>query len=246
MKNKRKKSPSVKIKSDVKTNKIKTTYQKNIAKGKEKAFSELDKLFDELSKYYGKRGKVLKSKLRSNKAKAAYNELLKQIEALGSAPKRAAKSKEVQVNETAEKLSDYFGMSGAHAKEAAEIFVNVTLPVASLGYKPSEVVLILAEAGFDANTITNILNYIDREIEFRTPDEMKKFRTEDDIYMFVSHMSSIKQLAPDIPAEDIIKLSEQMLMYDLDNYDEVINEYREDAEGIWNDEEDDEDGESEE
>lgn len=246
MKNKRKKSPSVKIKSDVKTNKIKTTYQKNIAKGKEKAFSELDKLFDELSKYYGKRGKVLKSKLRSNKAKAAYNELLKQIEALGSAPKRAAKSKEVQVNETAEKLSDYFGMSGAHAKEAAEIFVNVTLPVASLGYKPSEVVLILAEAGFDANTITNILNYIDREIEFRTPDEMKKFRTEDDIYMFVSHMSSIKQLAPDIPAEDIIKLSEQMLVYDLDNYDEVINEYRKDTEGIWNDEEDDEDGESEE
>lgn len=245
MKNKRKKSPSVKIRSDARTSRIRSTYQKNIAKGKEKAFSELDKLFEELSKYYGKRGKVLKSKLRSNKAKASYNELLKKIESLGTAPKRAAKSKEVQVNETAEQLSDYFGMTGAHAKEAAEIFVNQTLPVASLGYKPSEVVLILAEAGFDSNTILNILNYIDREIEFRTPDEMKKFRTEDDIYKFVSHMASLKQLAPDIPTEDIIKLSEQMLMYDLDNYDEVINEYRKDTENIWNDEYD-EDGESEE
>ena len=70
----KKKITSVKIKSDKNVKKIKQRYSGNIEKGKEKALKDLDKLFEDLNSYYGKRGKPLKSKLRSNKAKAAYEE----------------------------------------------------------------------------------------------------------------------------------------------------------------------------
>ena len=239
MKSKRKKNPSLKIKSDKNVKKIQQRYAAGVEKGKEKALKDLDKLFEDLGSYYGKRGKPLKSKLRSNKAKAAYNEILKQIEALGSAPKRAAKAKEVQVEEATQQLSDYFGMTGEHAKAAAEIFVNNTMPAVIKAYNPSDIVLTLADAGFNSETILDILKYIDREIEFSTPDEMKKFRSEDDIYMFVSHIASIYELDNTIPVEDIIKLSEQMLMYDLNDYDSVIEQYHNDERNIW-DEEDEE------
>lgn len=240
MKNKRKTSGSVKIRSDNKTKVIAERYRRSVEAGKEKASKDLDKLLDELSKYYGKRGNVLKHKVRSKKARSRYNELLKEISKFSSKAKRAAKTKEQQTSETADKVANYFGMTGEHAKEAADIFVNYTLPVIP-GFSTSEAVLALADAGFDSSTINNILQYLNNEVNFRTPDEMKKFQTEDDLNMFISHISNLYELDKDIPMEDLIKLSEQMVNYDLNDYEEVIEGYYKDDSDLWDDEEDDED-----
>lgn len=241
MKNKRKTTKSVKIRSDNTVKKISERYKRSVESGKEKASKDLDKLLDELSKYYGKKGNVLKHKVRSKKARSRYNELLKEISKFSSKAKRAAKTKEQQTTETADKVANYFGMTGEHAKEAADIFVNYTLPVIP-GFSTSEAVLALADAGFDSSTINNILQYLNNEVNFRTPDEMKKFQTEDDLNMFISHISNLYELDKDVPMEDLIKLSEQMVNYDLNDYEEVLEEYYRDDSDLWDDfEEDDED-----
>lgn len=239
MKNKRKTTKSVKIRSDNAVKKISERYRRSVEAGKEKASKDLDKLLNELSKYYGKRGNVLKHKVRSKKARSRYNELLKEISKFSSKAKRAAKTKEQQTSETADKVANYFGMTGEHAKEAADIFVNYTMPIIP-GFSTSEAVLALADAGFDSSTINNILQYLNNEVNFRTPDEMKKFQTEDDLNMFISHISNLYELDKDIPMEDLIKLSEQMVNYDLNDYEDVIEEYYRDDSDLW-DEEDDED-----
>lgn len=239
VKNKRKTTKSVKIRSDNAVKKITERYRRSVEAGKEKASKDLDKLLDELSKYYGKKGNVLKHKVRSKKARSRYNELLKEISKYSSKAKRAAKTKEQQTSETADKVANYFGMTGEHAKEAADIFVNYTMPVIP-GFSTSEAVLALADAGFDSSTINNILQYLNNEVNFRTPDEMKKFQTEDDLNMFISHLSNLYELDKDIPMEDLIKLSEQMVNYDLNDYEDVIEEYYRDDSDLW-DEEDDED-----
>lgn len=240
MKNKRKTTKSVKIRSDNAVKKISKRYRRSVEAGKEKASKDLDKLLDELSKYYGKRGNVLKHKVRSKKARSRYNELLKEISKFSSKAKRAAKTKEQQTTETADKVANYFGMTGEHAKEAADIFVNYTMPIIP-GFSTSEAVLALADAGFDSSTINNILQYLNNEVNFRTPDEMKKFQTEDDLNMFISHISNLYELDKDIPMEDLIKLSEQMVNYDLNDYEEVIEGYYKDDSDLWDDFEEDED-----
>lgn len=239
MKNKKRKTKQTKIRSDNKIQKISERYRRSVEKGKEKASKDLDKLLSDLNQYYGKRGKLLKSKVKSEKQRKKYNELLKEIEKYSSKAKREAVKTETQISETASKLTNYFGMTGEHAAAAADIFVNRTMPIAARGYKPSQVVLTLADSGFDADAIENILNYIERDLEFNTPDEMKAFREEDDIYMFVSHMANLKELDPEIAVEDIIKLADQMTRYDLDDYDNVIEDYRKESD-IWDDEEDEE------
>lgn len=240
VKNKRKTTKSVKIRSDNAVKKISERYRRSVEAGKEKASKDLDKLLDELSKYYGKRGNVLKHNVRSKKARSRYNDLLKEISKYSSKAKRAAKTKEQQTSETADKVANYFGMTGEHAKEAADIFVNYTMPIIP-GFSTSEAVLALADAGFDSSTINNILQYLNNEVNFRTPDEMKKFQTEDDLNMFISHISNLYELDKDIPMEDLIKLSEQMVNYDLNDYEEVIEGYYKDDSDLWDDFEEDED-----
>lgn len=240
MKNKRKTTKSVKITSDNVVKKISERYKRSVEAGKEKASKDLDKLLDELSKYYGKKGNVLKHKVRSKKARSRYNDLLKEISKYSSKAKRAAITKEQQTTETASNVANYFGMSGEHAAAAADIFVNYTLPIIP-GFSTSEAVLALADSGFDSDSIRNILQYLDKEVNFRTPDEMKQFQTEDDLNMFISHISNLHELDSDIPMEDLIKLSEQMVNYDLNDYEEIIEDYRENENDIWYEDEEDED-----
>ena len=240
MKSKKNKIRTVKIRSDKTIKKISERYKRSVESGKEKASKDLDKLLKDLSEFYGKRGGLLKSKTRSNKQKNRYNELLKEIEKLSSKGKRAAKTKEQQTVETGEKLANALGMSGKHAAEAADIFVNYTMPVIP-GFSTSEAVLAMADAGLDSNSIKNILDYLNKEVNYRTPDEMQIFTTEDDLNMFVSHLTNLYEFDSSIPMQDLIKLSEQMTQYDLNDYDSVIEDYHTEDLDLW----DEEDGEDE-
>lgn len=227
----KRRSPKVKIRSQRKVNEIKRVYESNVSKKKEYRSGTLDKLYEDLSKYQTKKGDPAKSKLRSNKARIEYNRILDEIAALGSAPKRKA----LAIEGTSNKLAKAFNLTGAGAQTAASVFVNNTLPVIP-GVNTSDMVLSLADSGFSEDAIYRTLNYLKDDINMKTPDEMKKFAEEDDINMFITHVCNLHETDPEIPETDVILLAEQMVNYDLDDYDNTIAEYYEDQE-----EEEDED-----
>lgn len=221
---------SVKIRSGRAAGQIKERYERSVSRG-EGRLGKLDKLFEDLQKYQNKNGSLSKTKLRSNKAKEDYNRLLKEIDSLGSKKKRQIE----RVNETADVVAKNFNITGKNATAAAEAFVSNALPVIP-GFATSEAVLALAESGFDSESIFKILNYLKDDIDMKTPDEMKHFLSEDDMNMFITNVCNLHELAPDIPNGDVILMAEQMVSYDLDDYDSMISEYYEE-----NDEEYDED-----
>lgn len=221
----RKKTRSPKIRSSRSAGLIKERYERSVSKGKEGRLWKLDKLFEDLQKYQTKKGLPSKSKLRSNKAKEDYNRLIKEINDLSSKAKRQSE----RIDETADRIAKNFNITGKNASAAAEVFVSNALP-AIPGFSTSEAVLALADSGFDADSIYKILNYLNDDINMRTPDEMKHFAEEDDMNMFISHVCNLHESDPDIPNGDIILMAQQMVDYDLNDYDNMISEYYEDKE----------------
>lgn len=218
----RKKTRSPKIRSSRAASQIKERYERSVSRGKEGRLGKLDKLFEDLQKYQTKKGAPSKTKLRSNKAKEDYNRLLKEINELGTKQKRQNE----RIDETAEVIAKNFNITGKNAAAAAEAFVSNALPVIP-GFNTSEAVLALAESGFDPDSIYKILNYLRDDINMRTPDEMKKFTSEDDMNMFITHVCNLHEMDPEIPNGDIMLIAQQMVDYDLDNYDTAIDEYYE-------------------
>jgi len=229
----KRKKKSMKIRSSRSAGKIKERYERSVSRGKEGRLGKLDKLFEDLQKYQTKKGLPSKSKLRSNKAKEDYNRLLKEIEKLGTAKKRAAE----RIDETAAVIAKNFNIEGKNASAAAEVFVSNTLPSIP-GFSTSEAVLALADSGFDADSIYKILNYLKDDINMSTPDEMKHFAEEDDMNMFITHVCNLHDLAPDIPNGDIILMAQQMVDYDMNDYESAIDEYYEEQEEEEDEEED--------
>jgi hypothetical protein len=216
----KRKKKSMKIRSSRSAGKIKERYERSVSKGKEGRLGKLDKLFEDLQKYQTKTGLPSKSKLRSNKAKEDYNRLLKEIEKLGTFKKRNTE----RIDETAAVVAKNFNIEGKNAAAAAEVFVSNTLPEIP-GFSTSEAVLALADSGFDADSIYKILNYLKDDINMSTPDEMKHFAEEDDMNMFITHVCNLHELAPDIPNGDIILMAQQMVDYDMNDYESTIDEY---------------------
>lgn len=229
----KRKKKSMKIRSSRSASSIRERYERSVSKGKEGRLGKLDKLFEDLQKYQTKKGAPSKSKLRSNKAKEDYNRLLKEINDLGTKQKRQNE----RIDETAAVVAKNFGIEGKNASAAAEVFVSNTLPSIP-GFSTSEAVLALAESGFDADSIFKILNYLKDDIDMKTPDEMKHFAEEDDLNMFITHVCNLHEKAPDIPNGDVILMAQQMVDYNLNNYDAAIDEYYEEQEEDDEDEED--------
>lgn len=230
----RKKKRSVRVRSQRSAEKIRERYERRVSGKKEGRLGKLDDLFKELSKYQTKKGAPSKSKLRSNKAKEDYNRILKEIGDLGTAAKRQSE----RIDSTAEKIAKNFNIEGKNATAAAEVFVSNALPSIP-GFSTSEAVLALAESGFDPDSIFKILNYLKEDSEMKTPDEMKRFASEDDMNMFVTHVCNIHELAPEIPNGDVILMAQQMVDYDLNDYESTISEYYEEEESEDDFDEDD-------
>ena len=212
---------------------IKERYERSVSKKKEGRLGTLENLFKDLEKYQTKSGNVDRRKLRSDKAKEDYNRLVREIQSLGTVKKRKAQ----KVTETKDVIQNNFRITGSQAGVAAQIFVENILPEIP-GFATSEAVMSLSESGFDVDTIYKILNYMADDINLRTPDEMKKFRKEDDLDMFITHCCNLHELAPDIPSGDIILLAQHMTDLGFNNYEATIEEYNKEQE---NDEEDEED-----
>lgn len=221
----KKKRRSSRAYSYKKANKIRESYQRSVSKKKEGHLGKLEKMFEELEKYQTKKGTPDRRKLKSNKALEDYNKLVRDIESLGSRAKRDAE----RIDETAAVVAKNFNIEGKNAAAAAQIFVENTLPEIP-GFATSEAVLSLSDSGFDVDTIYKILNYLNDDINMRTPDEMKHFKNEDDLNMFISNCCNLHELAPDIPSGDIILMAQEMVRLDFNNYEGQIEQYRKEQE----------------
>ena len=230
----KKRKRSVRVLSGRSASKIRERYESRVSRKKEGRLGVLDDLFNELSKYQTKKGTAAKSKLRSNKSREDYNRILKEIENFGTASKRQAE----RIDETAERIAKNFNITGNDATAAASVFVSNALPEIP-GFATSEAVLALAESGFDADSIFKILNYLKDDISMRTPDEMKKFNNEDKMSLFITHACNLHETDPEIPNGDIILLAQQMTDYNLNNYQNVIDEYHNEEDEEDEDEDDD-------
>lgn len=208
------------------------TYLKNLQKGTEKHYSEADNAIDVISKYLNKDGSISKTKTRSRKAKEALNAAVSAYNELsGSKSKRQTNRYNQTVKETADKIQkqNFFhkgggAFGGLKSETAARVFMNYTLPKFKEA-KTSEMVLALVDSGYSEGDIYDILSYLDKEINMSTPDDLSAFTSEDDITVFIDHMVNLHDMNPDIPTDDVIMMAEQMTNYDLDDYENIINDW---------------------
>lgn len=210
------------------------TYQKNLQKGTEKHYSEADKAIDTIQKYLNKDGSISKSKTRTKKAKEALNAAVNDYNRLaGTKTKRSTNRYNQTVKETADKIQkqDFFHKSsgggvfgGLKSETAARIFMDNTLPKFKQ-FSTSEAVLALIDSGFSEGDIYDILDYLNTDLNMSTPDELSKFASDDDVTVFIDHIVNLHDTDPDIPADDIIMMAQQMTDYGLDDYDSVINDW---------------------
>lgn len=220
--------------------KIAEKYRSNVEKGVESSVKELDALLDQLSKYQNKSGTVSKSKTRSKKAQKAVRDLLKNINQYKTAKARQKNNKAIA--EASQTLQKALGLSGAAGKAAAETFMKYTKGVIKV-IRESEVILALAQADFDADSIMNIMEYISSQLEASVPDEMRKFVSEDDVSLFISNLENLNYLYQDLSTEEKIKIADMMQQYGFDNVDDAVERYfaDEDSFGSPYDEDEDDD-----
>lgn len=220
--------------------KIAEKYRSNVEKGVESSVKELDALLDQLSKYQNKSGTVSKSKTRSKKAQKAVRDLLKEINQYKTAKARQKNNKAIA--EASETLQKALGLTGAAGRAAAETFMKYTKGVIKV-IRESEVILALAQADFDADSIMNIMEYISSQLEASVPDEMRKFVSEDDVSLFISNLENLNYLHPDLTTEEKIKIADMMQQYGFDNVDDAAERYfaDEDSFGSPYDEDEDDD-----
>lgn len=202
--------------------KIAEKYRSNVEKGVESSVKELDALLDQLSKYQNKSGTVSKSKTRSKKAQKAVKDLLKEINQFNTAKARQKNNKAIA--EASQTLQKALGLSGAAGRSAAETFMKYTKGVIKV-IRESEVILALAQADFDADSIMNIMQYIQSQLEASVPDEMRKFVSEDDVSLFISNLENLNYLYPDLSTEEKIKIADMMQQYGFDNVDDAVERY---------------------
>lgn len=209
--------------------KITEKYRSNVEKGVESSVKELDQLLDQLSKYQNKSGTISKSKTRSKKAQKAVKELLKEISQYKTQKARQKNNKAIA--EASQTLQKALGLSGAAGRSAAETFMKYTKGVIKV-IRESEVILALAQADFDADSIMNIMLYIQSQLEASVPDEMRKFVSEDDVSLFISNLENLNYLYPDLSTEEKIKIADMMQQYGFDNVDDAVERYFSDDESF--------------
>lgn len=209
------------------------TYEKNVQKGTEKKYSEADKALDDIKKFLNKNGTISKTKTKSKKAKAAFNEAVAKYNSIAASKKLRQKNLyERNVSGAAESLKKQGHFSGAGSEEkarrAAEIFQRKTKP-AFKQFSWSEAVLILTDSGFDEAGIDDIMDYLSSQLNFDTPDEMQVFRSDDDITVFLDHVANLRSEAEDMGCEystsEYILMANRMLEYGFDDYESTLEDW---------------------
>lgn len=195
-------------------------YTANVASGAELNYDPFNEALSELKQFLNKDGTVSKSKTRSKKAKAALNEAAANVLDIGSSKrKRKRNKKNYQIGQAADVLSQKkFKGDMSAASTAAQVFYSKTWDKVSKNIN-SDFIITLSEAGFNMNQIFDIAKYMNKEIEKKGPAELKKFVSEDEASMFVSHVANLHELFPEMTADDAIAIADRMTEYGFDNYE---------------------------
>lgn len=212
--------------------KIAEKYRQNVEKAVEKSFKEMDDLLIILAKYQNKSGTISKSKTRSKRSQQIVKETLKELKKFQTKKARVNfRDEKYVIPETQKRLeqNQTLGLSGAGAAAAAQVFVRWTSQILPKHFM-SELILALADSNYTGDDIMNILKYLQSTMNSQVPTEMNKFTSEDDVSLFVSNLSNIHELNPEIPTEDAIKIADMMNYYGFDNVEDAIERYYEDEE----------------
>lgn len=195
-------------------------YTANVASGAELNYDPFNEALAEMKQFLNKDGSVSKRKTRSKKAKAALNEAAAKILDLGSSKrKRQRNKKNYQTAQAAEVLAQKkFSGDMSQASTAAQVFYSKTWDKLSKNIN-SDFIITLSESGFNMNEIFDIASYMNKEINKKVPDSQKQFLTEDEASMFVSHVSNLRELFPEMSASDAIEIANHMTDYGFDNYE---------------------------
>lgn len=195
-------------------------YTVNVASGAELNYDPFNDALSELKQFLNKDGTVSKSKTRSKKAKAALNEAAANVLDIGSSKrKRKRNKKNYQIGQAADVLSQKkFKGDMSAASTAAQVFYSKTWDKVSKNIN-SDFIITLSEAGFNMNQIFDIAKYMNKEIEKKRPAELKKFVSEDEASLFVSHVANLHELFPEMTADDAIAIADRMTEYGFNNYE---------------------------
>ena len=195
-------------------------YTANVAAGSELNFDPFNEALAEMKQFLNKDGSVSKRKTRSKKAKAALNEAAAKVLDIGSSKrKRQRNKKNYQTAQAADVLAQKkFKGDMSAASTAAQVFYSRTWDKLSKNIN-SDFIITLSESGFNINEIFDIARYMNKEINSKVPEAQKKFIDEDEASLFVSHVSNLRELFPEMTADDAIAIADRMTEYGFDNYE---------------------------
>lgn len=195
-------------------------YTANVASGSELNYDPFNDALAEMKQFLNKNGSVSKRKTRSKKARAALNEAAAKVLDIGSSKrKRQRNRKNYQTAQAAEVLAQKkFKGDMSQASTAAQVFYSKTWDKLSKNIN-SDFIITLSESGFNMNEIFDIASYMNKEINKKVPDSQKQFLTEDEASMFVSHVSNLHEMFPEMSSSDAIEIASRMTEYGFDNYE---------------------------
>lgn len=195
-------------------------YTENVAAGAELDFDPFNEALAEMKQFLNKDGTVSKRKTRSKKAKAALNEAAAKVLDIGSSKRKRQRNKRnYQTAQAADVLAQKkFRGDMSAASTAAQVFYSRTWDKLSKNIN-SDFIITLSESGFNINEIFDIARYMNKEINSKVPEAQKKFVKEDDASLFVSHVSNLRELFPEMSADDAIAIADRMTEYGFDNYE---------------------------
>lgn len=201
-------------------------YTANVASGSELNYDPFNDAFAEMKQFLNKDGSVSKRKTRSKKAKAALNEAAAKVLEVGSSKrKRQRNKKNYQTAQAADVLSQKkFNGDMSAASTAAQVFYSHTWDKLSKNIN-SDFIITLSESGFNINEIFDIARFMNKEINRKVPEGQRKFIKEDEASMFVSHVSNLRELFPEMTADDAIAIADRMTEYGFDNYEYVAAQW---------------------
>lgn len=217
-----KKKNTIKIKNAAVNKAVKAAeeYVNNVASGAELNFDPFNEAVAEMKQFLNKDGSVSKRKTRSKKAKAALNEAAAKVLEIGSSKRRRKQNKKnYQIGQAQEALAKKkFSGDMSAASTAAQVFYSKTWDKLNKNIN-SDFIITLSESGFNINEIFDIAKYMKTEITRKVPAEQKEFLKEDEASLFVSHVSNLRELFPEMTADDAIAIADRMTKYGFNNYE---------------------------
>lgn len=200
-------------------------YDRNIESGKESRYKPFAEAGDEIKKFLNKDGSVSKTKTRTKKAKQELQNAVNKVLKLGPTIKERERNRfnyyaAGAASQMKQKVAVFKG-NETKARQAAEIFAHRTWDVLKKRLN-SDIIITLSDSGFESSQIWDVLDYIVDELDKDVPDNKKRFKSEDDISVFVDHMANLHTLYPEMDEAEAVQIAAYMTDYRFNDYENIV------------------------